>query len=105
LRVELAAVPLNNAKVFLAVAESPSMNHEMNLADDSNDPTFLRARALSISVGAIRKAQGKASPADFPVGTLEWHAVVEDFANDVLKAMLSESDLPLTEIRRDNARK
>ena len=101
----LESVPLNKAKVFLTVAESPSMNHEMNPADSSNDPTFLRARALSISVGAIRKAQGKASPADFPVGTVEWHAVVEDFANDVLKAMLSEPDLPLLEIRRDNARK
>ncbi|WP_438393323.1 hypothetical protein [Caballeronia sp. DA-9] len=101
----LQSVPLNKAKVLVAVAESPSMEHEMNPADDRNDPTFLRARALSISVGAIRKAQGKASPADFPVGTVEWHAIVEDFANDVLKAMLSEPDLQLLEIRRDSTGK
>ncbi|CAH2783541.1 MAG: hypothetical protein CBCREVIR_0866, partial [Candidatus Burkholderia crenata] len=70
-----------------------------------NDPTFLRARALSLSVGAIRKAQGKKCPGDFPVGTIEWHAVVEEFADDVLKAMLSEPDLPILEFKRDNARK
>jgi len=81
------------------------MEHKNIPADDSNDPTFLRARALSISVGAIRKAQGKLSPADLPVGTVEWHAVVEDFANDVLNAMFAESDLPSLEIRRDNAKK
>jgi hypothetical protein len=97
--------PVKKAKVLLTVAESPSMDYENNSANPSNDPTFLRARALSISVGAIRKAQGKASPADFPVGTIEWHATVEDFANDVLKAMLSEPDIPLLEIRRDRARK
>jgi len=92
-------------KVFSPAAESPSMDHEINPPADSNDPTFLRARALSLSVGAIRKAQGKKCPGDFPVGTIEWHAVVEEFANDVLKAMLSEPDLPILEFKRDNARK
>ncbi|CAN7239872.1 hypothetical protein [Caballeronia sp. 15715] len=81
------------------------MDHEINQPADSNDPTFQRARALSLSVGAIRKAQGKKCPGDFPVGTIEWHAVVEEFANDVLKAMLSEPDLPILELKRDNARK
>jgi len=61
-------------KVFSPAAESPSMDHEINPPADSNDPTFLRARALSLSVGAIRKAQGKKCPGDFPVGTIEWHA-------------------------------
>lgn len=60
---------------------------------------------MSLCVGAIRKAQGKKSPGDFPVGTVEWHVVVEEFANDVLKAMLSEPDLPIQEFKRDNARK
>jgi hypothetical protein len=99
------SVPLNSAKVFPAEAESNTMDHEITPPADSNDPTFLRARALSLSVGAIRKAQGKKCPGDFPVGTIEWHAVVEDFANDVLKAMLSEPDLPILELRRDDARK
>jgi hypothetical protein len=92
-------------KVFAGVAESPSMEHETTPSGDSNDPTFQRARALSLAVGAIRKAQGKKSPGDFPVGSIEWHAVVEEFANDVLKAMLSEPDLPILEFKRDNARK
>jgi len=30
---------------------------------------------------------------------------VEEFADDVLKAMLSEPDLPILELKRDNARK
>ncbi|SOE67186.1 hypothetical protein SAMN05414139_02987 [Burkholderia sp. D7] len=81
------------------------MDHKINPPADPNDPTFLRARALSLSVGAIRKAQGKKCPGDFPVGTIEWHAVVEEFADDVLKAMLSEPDLPILEFKRDNARK
>jgi hypothetical protein len=92
-------------KVFSSDAESRCMDHEINPPADSNDPTFLRARALSLSVGAIRKAQGKKCPGDFPVGTIEWHAVVEEFADDVLKAMLSEPDLPILELKRDNARK
>jgi len=92
-------------KVFSPNAESRCMDHEINPPADSNDPTFLRARALSLSVGAIRKAQGKKCPGDFPVGTIEWHAVVEEFADDVLKAMLSEPDLPILEFKRDNARK
>ncbi|WP_241201925.1 MULTISPECIES: hypothetical protein [unclassified Caballeronia] len=92
-------------KVFPPAAESPSMDHEINPPADSNDPTFLRARALSLSVGAIRKAQGKKCPGDFPVGTIEWHAVVEEFANDVLKAMLSEPDLPILEFKRGNTGK
>ena len=46
------------------------MDHENTPPADSNDPTFQRARALSLSVGAIRKAQGKKCPGDFPVGTL-----------------------------------
>jgi hypothetical protein len=80
------------------------MENELN-SPGSDDPDFLRARALSLSVGAIRKAQGKKCPGDFPIGSVEWHTTVEDFANDVLKALLSESDVPDFAIRRDNARK
>jgi hypothetical protein len=67
----------------------------------SNDPHFLQARALSLSVGAIRKAKGKLNPNDFPVGSLEWHVAIEDFANDVLDAIMGGSelaDLPLDEL-------
>jgi hypothetical protein len=81
------------------------MDYENTPPADSNDPTFQRARALSLSVGAIRKAQGKKCPGDFPVGTVEWHAVVEDFANDVLKAMLAEPDMQILEFKRDSSGK
>jgi hypothetical protein len=59
---------------------------------DSDDPHFQHARALSLSVGAIRRAQGKCSPNDFPVGSLEWHFVIEDFAGDVLRALMGETE-------------
>jgi hypothetical protein len=59
---------------------------------DSSDPHFQHARALSISVGAIRRAQGKCNPEDFPVGSFEWHVAIEEFAEDVLRALMSESE-------------
>jgi hypothetical protein len=59
---------------------------------DPSDPHFQHARALSLSVGAIRRAQGKCNPDDFPVGSIEWHFAIEDFAGDVLKALIGESE-------------
>ncbi|MDR5854221.1 hypothetical protein P9239_12935 [Caballeronia sp. LZ062] len=68
---------------------------------DSDDPHFQHARALSLSVGAIRRAQGKCSPNDFPVGSLEWHFAVEEFATDVLRVLMGDDaqdvDVPLGE--------
>ena len=46
---------------------------------------FMEARAFALSIVAIRRARGKANPADFVVGTPEWKAVVEDFAADILR--------------------
>jgi hypothetical protein len=68
------------------------MENNHDPLSESDDPHFQRARALSISIGAIRKAQGKTSPNDFPVGSVEWHVAVEDFANDVLAALLDDVD-------------
>ncbi len=59
---------------------------------DSSAPHFQHARALSLSVGAIRRAQGKANPNDFPVGSIEWHFAIENFAGDVLKALIGDSE-------------
>jgi hypothetical protein len=81
------------------------MENELTPPSGSDDPDFLRARALSLSVGAIRKAQGKKCPGDFPVGSVEWHATVEDFANDVLKALLSDSEMPDLAFKRHGAQK
>ena len=61
------------------------------MADHSPDPfpvskdLFLEARAFALSLVAIRRACGRPNPADFPVGTLEWAAVIEDFAADILR--------------------
>ena len=104
-RSEMSRGHRPNPKVSAYDAENLPMENEIYPPDSSNDPDFQRARVLSLSVGAIRKAQGKKSPGDFPVGSVEWHVTVEDFANDVLKAMLAESDSPILEFRRDNARK
>ena len=51
-----------------------------------NDAPGSQARALALSLVAIRRAQGKANPGDFEVGTPEWQQVMHDFALDVLRA-------------------
>ena len=50
-------------------------------------PLHAEAQSFSLSVAAIRKAQGKKNPDDFPVNSPEWHQVCEEFANDVLVAL------------------
>ncbi|WP_235007684.1 hypothetical protein [Caballeronia humi] len=80
------------AKVSRGRAEIAFMEKDNDPLFESDDPHFQRARALSLSVGAIRRAQGKASPNDFPVGSTEWHIAVEDFANDVLTALMGDTD-------------
>lgn len=48
------------------------------------DQLFLEARALALSLVAIRRAQGKLNPSDFPVGSVEWLAVFEEFAANLI---------------------
>lgn len=61
----------------------------------SDSQLHQEARALSLSVAAIRKAQGKKSPADFPVDSPEWHRVCMDFANDVVTFLGGDpADMP-----------
>ena len=58
-------------------------------------PLHREAQSLSLSVAAIRKAQGKKNPEDFPVDSPEWHEVCEEFSNDVLIALgCDPEDLP-----------
>ncbi|WP_277186428.1 hypothetical protein [Caballeronia sp. BR00000012568055] len=71
---------------------------------DSNDPHFQHARALSLSVGAIRRAQGKANPNDFTVGSIEWHFAIEDFAGDVLKALMDDESSQGADVHVDEQR-
>ncbi|SAL87861.1 hypothetical protein AWB68_08566 [Caballeronia choica] len=48
----------------------------------------MEAKALSLSVAAIRRAQGKQNPADFPVDSPAWHRACLEFANDVLTVLV-----------------
>jgi hypothetical protein len=41
-------------------------------------------RGISLTVAALRKAQGKPDPNDFPIGSPEFVAAELDFLNDVL---------------------
>ncbi|SAK97488.1 hypothetical protein AWB80_07362 [Caballeronia pedi] len=43
------------------------------------------ARALNLTLATSRKAQGKRNPSEMEPGTAEWHAVVEDFAADLVR--------------------
>jgi hypothetical protein len=51
---------------------------------------YFEARALALSVAAIRKAQGKRNPVDYAVGSPDWAEYDEAFARDVLRALNGE---------------
>ena len=57
-----------------------------------DSPLHKEAQALSLSVAAVRKAQGKKSPEDFTVGSPEWQQVCLEFANDVLTVLGGDPD-------------
>jgi hypothetical protein len=50
-------------------------------------PQHLASQSVSLTVAAMRKAQGKPDPNDFPVGTPEFEAAELDFLEDVLSFM------------------
>ncbi|WP_244818684.1 hypothetical protein [Caballeronia sp. Lep1P3] len=60
-------------------------NKPLQLTPDS--ALYLEARALSLSVAAIRKARGKKNPQDFPIDCPEWHQSCAEFAYDVLAVL------------------
>lgn len=55
---------------------------------------FLQARATRLAVRAIRKAQGKANPGDFAVGSDEWLVAFEDFGRDLVRALAALGNPP-----------
>jgi len=67
-----------------------AMNNEQSIPFGPGHPRYLEARALALSVAAIRKAQGKRNPVDYAVGSPGWAASDEDFARDVLRALGGE---------------
>lgn len=71
-------------------AEILAMNNEHFLSFGPGYPGYLEARALALSIAAIRKAQGKKNPADYAVGSPNWEAADEEFARDLLRILGSE---------------
>jgi hypothetical protein len=63
-----------------------------------NDPIWEEARALEASIRAIRRAQGKCNPEDFPSDTPECLAAMEAFARDVSRVLALE----IVERHKDN---
>lgn len=63
------------------------MNDEHSIAFGPDHPEYLEARALALSIAAIRKAQGKRNPVDYAVGSPDWEIADEDFARDVLRVL------------------
>jgi len=61
-------------------------NHAIPMFDPAT-PLFIEAKALSNSVIAIRRAQGKSVPGDFVHGTQEWEACALEFARELEKAI------------------
>lgn len=50
---------------------------------------YLEAKALSMSVAAIRKARGKMNPHDVAVDSPDWYQAYREFADDVLAALIA----------------
>jgi len=63
------------------------MNHEHSIPFGPQDPQYLEARALALSIAAIRKAQGKRNPVDYAVGSPDWETADEEFARDILRIL------------------
>jgi hypothetical protein len=52
-----------------------------------NHPIWAEARALEASIRAIRRAQGKKNPEDFPAGSEECAAATDEFVRDVCRVL------------------
>ena len=63
-----------------------------------DDPILAEARALEASIRAIRRAQGKRNPEDFPLDSPECLAAMEEFVRDVGRVL----GLELRDLRRDD---
>lgn len=73
-------------KVRVAVAEIPAMARKHPDYPDK-PPIWAEARALEASIRAIRRAQGKKNPEDFPAGSPECTAAMDEFVRDVCRAL------------------
>jgi hypothetical protein len=77
---------MHAAATARAVLKPPDLLIPAECAADRTYAAYLDARALTVTVSAIRKAQGKKNPQDLPMRPPEWQAVNEDFARDMMLA-------------------
>ncbi|WP_250502389.1 hypothetical protein [Caballeronia sp. AZ7_KS35] len=54
----------------------------------SRDALLVEARALALTVATLRRARGKLNPEDCLLASPEWHVIIEEFARDVLHAVV-----------------
>ncbi|MFX1802863.1 hypothetical protein PWR66_04230 [Paraburkholderia sp. A1RO-5] len=73
-------------KVWRAAAENYGMRHEHPM-HSWGDSIFAEARALEASIRAIREAQGKKNPSDFPPDSPACLLAMDEFAHDVCRAL------------------
>ncbi|MGF7129293.1 hypothetical protein P3T40_000760 [Paraburkholderia sp. EB58] len=89
-RVTLWGMPGCHASVTKVCAEQAdilAMNDEYFIPFGPDHPQYLEARALALSIAAIRKAQGKRNPVDYAVGSPDWETADQDFARDILRIL------------------
>jgi len=81
-----ALPPRDPPKVRVAIAEIPDMARKQPHYPDKH-PIWAEARALEASIRAIRRAQGKKNPEDFPAGSPECTAAMNEFVRDVCRVL------------------
>jgi len=86
-----AVCSLPRPKVRVAGAEIPAMARKHPDYPDKL-PIWAEARALEASIRAIRRAQGKKNPEDFPAGSPECTAAMDEFVRDVCRALEIDID-------------
>ncbi|MFX1676036.1 hypothetical protein PWR63_27890 [Paraburkholderia sp. A2WS-5] len=70
------------------------------LEPSGNHPIWAEARALEASIRAIRRAQGKKNPEDFPPHSPECFAAMNEFVRDVCRVL--EIDLNEPDVEDDD---
>ncbi|WP_232072029.1 hypothetical protein [Paraburkholderia pallida] len=82
---------LHASKVCVSVAVNQGMACEYPKPPE-NQSIWAEARALEASIRAIRRAQGKKNPEDFPPRSPECLAAMNEFVRDVCRALEIDPD-------------
>ena len=82
----------SHAKALNAVADNRGMESENEPLFAWDHALYRKARAVAMSVRAIRKAQGKPCPENFLPDSPEYLAAEESFVCDLLNAIAAIPD-------------